>query len=135
MRSGACTGEVVAAGDPPVIGEAVAVAERLARAAARGEIRLAESTWQVVRHAARAAALEGGGLLLGGLDADAPAIARRFDQPLIGREGEVARLRATFARVVATRTPELLTVLGEPGIGKSRPRRGAGRDRGRRGPC
>ena len=69
-----------------MIGEAVAVAERLARSAERGEIRLAESTWQVVRHAARATPLEGGGLLLGGLDADAPAIARRFDQPLVGRE-------------------------------------------------
>ena len=30
------------------------------------------------------------------------------------------RLRATFARVVATRTPELMTILGDPGIGKTR---------------
>ena len=120
VRSGACTGEVVAAGNPPVIGEALAVAERLARSAAGGEIRLAESTWQVVRHAARAAPLADGGFLLGGLDADAPAIARRFDRPLIGREHEVELLRETFARVAAQRTSELLTVLGEPGIGKSR---------------
>ena len=28
-------------------------------------------------------------------------------------------LRATFARVVATRTPELIKIVGEPGIGKS----------------
>ena len=34
VRSGACTGEVVAAGNPPVIGEALGVAERLARSAA-----------------------------------------------------------------------------------------------------
>ncbi len=74
----------------------------------------------MVRHAARASRLEGGGLLLGGLDADAPAIARRFDQPLVGREREVAVLRETFARVVTRREPELLTVVGEPGIGKSR---------------
>ena len=120
VRSGACTGEVVAAGNPPVIGEALGVAERLARSAARGEIRLAESTWEVVRHAARASPLEGGGFLLGGLDADAPAIARRFDQPLVGREQERNHLRDTFARVAAQRSPELLTVLGEPGIGKSR---------------
>ena len=39
VRSGACTGEVVAAGNPPVIGEAVAIAEQLAHAAASGEIR------------------------------------------------------------------------------------------------
>ena len=120
VRSGACTGEVLAAGDPPVIGEAVAVAERLARTAESGEIRLAESTWQVVRHAARASRLDGGALLLSGLDADAPAIARRFDQPLLGREREREVLRATFARVAERRAPELLTILGEPGIGKSR---------------
>ena len=120
VRSGACTGEVVGAGSPPLVGEALAVAERLARSAAGGEIRLAESTWQVVRHAARASPIAGGALLLGGLDADAPAIARRFDRPLIGREPERGVLRETFARVAARRSPELLTVLGEPGIGKSR---------------
>jgi DNA-binding SARP family transcriptional activator len=120
VRSGACTGEVVAAGNPPLIGEALAVAERLARSAAGGEIRLADSTWQVVRHAARASPLAGGGFILRGLDADAPAVARRFDQPLIGREEELGVLRDTFARVAARRAPELLTVLGEPGIGKSR---------------
>ncbi len=120
VRSGACTGEVVAAGNPPVIGEAVGVAEHHAHAAASGEIRLAESTWQVVRHAARATPLDEGGLLLGALDADAPAIARRFDLRLIGREQELGVLRETFARVAARRRPELLTVLGEPGVGKSR---------------
>jgi DNA-binding SARP family transcriptional activator len=120
VRSGACTGEVLAAGDPPVIGEAVAVAERLARTAESGEIRLAESTWQVVRHAARASRLDGGSLLLSGLDADAPAIARRFDRPLLGREREREVLHATFARVAERSAPELLTILGEPGIGKSR---------------
>ena len=31
----------------------------------------------------------------------------------------MARLRATFARVVGTRTPESMTIVGEPGIGKS----------------
>ena len=102
-RSGACTGEVVAASGPPdaapVIGEAVAVAERLARSAAGGEIRLAESTWQVVRHAARASPLADGGFLLGELDADAPAIGRRLDQPLIGRErGARAPARHVRAR-------------------------------------
>ena len=119
-RSGACTGEVV--GGPhtsPVIGEAVATAERLARSAARGEVRLAETTWQIVRHAVRAAETADG-YLLRGIDLDAPAIRRRLDEPLIGRETEVDVLRATFARVSRRRAPELLTVVGEAGIGKSR---------------
>ena len=119
-RCGLGTGEVVVAPSPPIIGEAAATAERLARSAARGEIRLAESTWQSVRHAARAAEHPGGGYLLRSIDPDAPAIGRRLDLPLIGREAEVELLRATYARVVGERAPELLTVLGEPGIGKSR---------------
>ena len=119
-RCGLCTGEVVVASSPPVIGEAAATAERLARSAAPGEIRLAESTWQSVRHAARAAEHPDGGYVLRAIDPDAPAIGRRLDLPLIGRETEVDLLRDTYARVVAEHTPELLTVLGEPGIGKSR---------------
>ena len=51
-RSGVCTGDVVASaqgrGAAPVIGEAVAAAEELARSAAGGEIRIDESTWQLV---------------------------------------------------------------------------------------
>ncbi len=123
-RAGVCTGEVVAATgrpeDSPVVGEPVAVAERLARSGTGGEIRLCKSTWQMVHHAARASALADGGFLLESIDPDAPAIGRRLDQPLIGREHEVGFLRDTFARVVAQRSPELLTVVGEPGIGKSR---------------
>jgi DNA-binding SARP family transcriptional activator len=123
-RCGVCTGEVVAPGQgraaAPVIGEAVGTAERLARSAPGGETRMDESTWLLVRHGAQASELLGGGFVLRGIDADAPAIGRRLDRPLIGREEEVGRLRATFARVVGTRTPELMTIVGAPGIGKSR---------------
>ena len=38
----------------------------------------------------------------------------------LGANRSVNHLRDTFARVAAQRSPELLTVLGEPGIGKSR---------------
>ncbi len=103
-----------------MIGEAVAAAEELARSAAGGEIRIAESTWQLVSHAAHASELPEGGLLLRDIEDDAPAIGRRLDRPLIGREEELGRLRDTFARVVAERSAEIVTVLGEPGIGKSR---------------
>jgi hypothetical protein len=42
----------------------------------------------------------------------APAIRRRLDRPLIGREQELERLRDAFARVTATRTPESLAIVG-----------------------
>ena len=116
LALGVGTGDVVA----PLIGEAPAAAERQARAAAPGEIRIDEPTWRLVRHGARTSKLPGGAFLLTGLDADAPAILRRLDRPLVGRDEELARLRATFARVVSERAPALLTIRGEPGIGKSR---------------
>ena len=122
-RCGVGTSEVVAPAqaDSPaaVIGESVGAAERLARAASGGEIRMDHATWRLVRHGARASPLQEGGFLLGEVDADAPAIRRQLDRPLIGREAEVDRLRVIFARVVDTRSPELLTIFGEPGIGKS----------------
>ncbi len=40
--------------------------------------------------------------------------------PLVGREREVAQVVETLARVRETRSPELLTLVGVPGIGKSR---------------
>jgi class 3 adenylate cyclase/tetratricopeptide (TPR) repeat protein len=40
--------------------------------------------------------------------------------PLVGREREVAQVVGTLARVRETRSPELLTLVGVPGIGKSR---------------
>jgi DNA-binding SARP family transcriptional activator len=120
---GVSTGEVVArahaAAPAAVIGEAVGAAERLARAGVGGEIRMDSSTWRLVRHGAQASELRGGGFLLRDIDADAPAIRRQLDRPLIGREEEVGRLRAAFARVVEERTPQLMAIVGEPGIGKS----------------
>ena len=122
-RCGACTGEVIGPeqGVAPalLIGDPVAAAERLARTASGGEIRMDESTWRLVRHAARASELPDGGFLLRDFDPDAPAIRRRLDRPLVGRDEEIGRLRAAFGRVAAARTPELMTIIGEPGIGKS----------------
>ena len=49
-----------------------------------------------------------------------PAVARRFDAPMVGRTAELARLRAAFERAVRQGTAYRFTVLGEAGIGKSR---------------
>ncbi|MEP7223666.1 MAG: adenylate/guanylate cyclase domain-containing protein [Actinomycetota bacterium] len=40
--------------------------------------------------------------------------------PLIGRAGELSLLEGSFERVVRDRTPQLVTLSGEPGVGKSR---------------
>ena len=107
-RCGVGTGDVVA----PARGTRAASSarpwpRRAARSRGRRRARSAidAPTWRLVRHAARARALAGGGFVLDALDADAPAIRRRLDRPLIGREHELARLRDAFARVVAERAP------------------------------
>jgi DNA-binding SARP family transcriptional activator len=122
-RCGVATGEVVASarrGATAVIGESVGAAERLGRAAAAQEIHLDARTWRMVRHAAHATALGEGGFRLDRFDPNAPAIGRRLDRPLIGREPEVERWREAFSHVRETTTARLMAIVGEPGIGKSR---------------
>ena len=97
-RTGIATGEVfVPGGEEPVTGEPVALAERLAREAADGEIRLSETTRQ----------LAGGRGL-------------RFESPLVGRERELAALTEALEAASATRSCQLVTLVGPAGIGKSR---------------
>lgn len=47
-------------------------------------------------------------------------IARRHDSPLVGREIDLALLKGTFDKTVAASSPQLVTIVGEPGLGKSR---------------
>ncbi|MHB8643494.1 MAG: ATP-binding protein [Gaiellaceae bacterium] len=131
LRIGVNTGEVVAAdGETLVTGDAVNVAARLEQAAAPGEILLGDATYRFARNAIRVHAhdaIDAKGksepvsvwTLVEVLD-DAPAFTRRFDAPFVGREGELAQLRAAFDRAVSGRRSELVTLFGAAGIGKSR---------------
>jgi predicted ATPase/class 3 adenylate cyclase len=47
-------------------------------------------------------------------------VARRSAAPLVGRDREVELLVAALERAVGERTPQLVTLVGVPGIGKSR---------------
>ena len=40
--------------------------------------------------------------------------------PFVGRERELAEIRAAYAQAKLEGTPRLVTIVGEPGIGKSR---------------
>jgi class 3 adenylate cyclase/tetratricopeptide (TPR) repeat protein len=134
IRTGINTGEVVA-GDPEsgqfyATGDAVNVAARLEQAAQPGEVLLGEQTYRLVQDAVRAELVEP--LTLKGkaeavapyrlleVVEGAPAVARRFDTPFVGRQKELARLLGCFDRSVAKRAPMLATVLGPAGIGKTR---------------
>jgi class 3 adenylate cyclase/tetratricopeptide (TPR) repeat protein len=134
VRTGVNTGEVVT-GDPSggqfyATGDAVNVAARLEQSAQPGEVLLGEQTYRLVRDAVRVEPVEP--LILKGKAAavapyrllevveGAPAIARRFDTPFVGRQEELARLLGCFERSVGEKTPLLVTLLGAVGLGKTR---------------
>ncbi|MFN2590646.1 MAG: AAA family ATPase, partial [Actinomycetota bacterium] len=50
----------------------------------------------------------------------APGWARHLDSPLVGRDRELRVLDETFQRTLRRRTCELVTVVGDAGVGKSR---------------
>jgi class 3 adenylate cyclase/tetratricopeptide (TPR) repeat protein len=133
-RIGVNTGEVVAgettARQALVTGDAVNVAARLEQAATPGEVFIADSTLRLVRDAVVAEAVAPLGLKgkaepvtahrLLAVHAGAAGVARRLDSPLVGRERPLAQLITAFEDVVADRVCHLFTILGPPGVGKSR---------------
>ena len=132
-RIGVNTGEVVA-GDPQgqtlVTGDAVNVAARLEQAAEPGSVLLGGDTMRLVRDAVAAEPVEP--LVMKGKSDPIPAfrlievttgvagVARRLDSPMVGRDRPLAQLRQAFDAAVADRSCQLFTVLGAPGVGKSR---------------
>jgi class 3 adenylate cyclase/tetratricopeptide (TPR) repeat protein len=139
VRIGVNTGEVVsgavgrggmfATADAVVLGDAVNVAARLEQAAPPGEVLIGESTYRLVRASARleeVPPIEAKGKseplvayrLLG---LTMPGKARVQPRaPLTGRERELAVLEQAFRDIARERSCRLVTVVGEPGVGKSR---------------
>ncbi len=134
IRVGINTGEVVAGdgtgGQTLVTGDPVNVAKRLEEAARTGEILVGEPTRRLVENAAvleprDPLTLKGKSVPIVAWNVlaviqGASAYARRLDAPLVGRERELNTLREAFHDAVASRTCQLVTILGPAGIGKSR---------------
>ena len=132
-RIGVATGEVVA-GDPSsgqafVTGDVVNVAARLEQAAGPGEVLIADRTHELVSEAVRAkptgpVELKGKSAPVGAWRllelTDKPAVSRGLGAPFVGREHELEVLSGALARAVESRSCQLCTVVGPPGIGKSR---------------
>jgi class 3 adenylate cyclase/tetratricopeptide (TPR) repeat protein len=134
MRIGVNTGEVVAVteprpGEPMATGDAVNAAARLQAAAEPGSILAAERTARAARGVRFEQVRE---LRIAGREAPLTAFAvvgsgprpergvPGLHAPLVGRDRELAVLQALHERVAAERRPHLVTVYGDPGIGKSR---------------
>jgi class 3 adenylate cyclase len=131
LRTGVNTGEVVTGTEERLAtGDAVNIAARLEQAAQPGEILIGEQTRRLARGAIEVERVEPV-LLRGKAEAlasyrllrvveGASAFERRLDAPLVGRRQELARVREIFDEAVAERRCRLVTVVGPPGIGKSR---------------
>ncbi len=127
-RIGLSTGEVVTGTEERLAtGDALNVAARLQQAARPGEVLLAEATLALVREAVDVEPLEP--LLLKGKSEPLPAFRllaarqaseRRHETVFVGRERELALLGEAWERVWAERRCELVTIVGDAGVGKSR---------------
>src|SRR4051812_27979543 len=133
MRTGVNTGEVVVDPARPadlLVGDTLNVAARLEQAAADGEVLIGPQTQQLVRdHAVlepvEPLALKGKARpmpawrLVDGSRPDSRAAAR-IEASLVGRDAELGSLRAHFDEAVAARRCRLVSVIGSPGLGKTR---------------
>jgi class 3 adenylate cyclase/tetratricopeptide (TPR) repeat protein len=136
LRIGVNTGEVVTGrdaasrGELVVSGDAVNVAARLQQLAEPGSVLVGERTRRATRRVvsyrdAGALAAKGKELPLRAwqaVDATAEQRVRGSGQtaPLIGRDDDLELLRLTAARVARERSPQLVTIFGNAGVGKSR---------------
>jgi class 3 adenylate cyclase/predicted ATPase len=134
LRVGVNTGEVLAGkigDDYTVIGDAVNVASRMQTSASPGTITVGERTQRATDGSVdyqlldalelkgkaepvmawRAIAVSG---------EHSGARKARSEPPLVGRRDELASLEMQFGRVLRSRSPHLVTVLGEAGVGKTR---------------
>ena len=135
LRIGVSTGEVVAGreaaarGELMVTGDAVNVAARLQQLAEPGEVLVGERTWHSTQRTI--VYRERGELDAKGKSAPVRAwraveaagqlgSARGGDGPFVGRHDEVALLRLAASRVARELRPQLVTVYGQAGVGKSR---------------
>ena len=133
-RTGVNTGEVVSADQPDgqrlVTGDAVNVAARLEQSSPPGGIVLGETTFRLVRDAVEAEQLEPLAVKgksqpirawrLVAVIEGAEQIARHLDAPMVGRERELRTVVDAFERAENDSACALITILGAPGVGKSR---------------
>ena len=131
VRMGISTGEVASGtGETLVTGDAVNLAARFEQAAEPGEILIGAQTERLVGGLVRAETptplrLKGKAEAVPAFRLievlpDVPAFTAPIDAPFVGRVEELAALRAASAQAVAERVPQLCTIVGPPGIGKSR---------------
>jgi class 3 adenylate cyclase/tetratricopeptide (TPR) repeat protein len=138
VRVGVNTGEAVVAfdarpelGEGLVTGDVVNTAARIQAHAPVGGVAVGEGTYQATKRVFEFERLEA--IVAKGKAEPVPVwralrptarygsdVIRSMSTPLVGRKLDFALLRGTFEKAIAERSVQLVTVAGEPGIGKSR---------------
>jgi class 3 adenylate cyclase/tetratricopeptide (TPR) repeat protein len=138
LRIGVNTGEtlvrlgvVPGSGDGFITGDAINTASRIQTVAPDMGVAVGSSTFEVTKSVfdyaeLPTATLKGKSVPVAVFHAKSPLarfgadVTRTHDTPFIGREVDLALLKGLFDKVVASSAPQLVTVVGEPGLGKSR---------------
>ena len=134
-RAAVNTGEAIVSVDQARAGEALATgdvvntAARLQNAAPPGRVIVGDETYRATRHAVRYEELDAVdakgkadavAAWLAVEAATAPADRPLGTAPLVGRDRELELLRSVWSRATDEKRPHLVTLVGPPGIGKSR---------------
>jgi class 3 adenylate cyclase len=138
LRIGINTGEALVrvgvspgSGERFLAGDAINTASRIQSAAPEMGVAVGLTTWELTRSVFEYAELPPATLKgkvepvrvfharapLGRVGTD---VARSHAVPFVGREIDVALLRGLYEKVVASESPGLVTIVGEPGLGKTR---------------
>jgi class 3 adenylate cyclase/tetratricopeptide (TPR) repeat protein len=134
IRTGVNTGEVLvgalAPGSNFAAGDVMNTAARLQQLASPGEILLGQATWRLVRDAIEAQPIEPTSVKgkaepvsswrLVRVVPGAEAIPRHLDSSLVGRETDLSLLVGSFHKAVRDSAVQFVTIVGEPGVGKTR---------------
>ena len=120
-RAAVATGDVITGdpsqGRPLVSGVPLQEADRLLADAAEGDVLVGERTWRLVQHG-----VEWGREIraIERVFPEAEPIARHLETQLVGRAGELGELFAAYQLAGVNGHARLVTVLGSPGVGKTR---------------
>lgn len=126
LRIGINTGEVViAVGDADLIGDTLNVAARLEKECRPGHVLVGADTWRLTRGELTYESL--GEVTVAGraqpvaiYELASERVANESAGPLFGRADELQRLVSAFDSARAENAARLVTVLGSPGVGKTR---------------
>jgi class 3 adenylate cyclase/tetratricopeptide (TPR) repeat protein len=125
-RIGINTGVAMASPEALATGDVMNTAARLEQAAEPGEILVGRETMMLTREivaykSPRVVPVKGKSDPLQGWPAESLASTRmRPRSPFVGRHWELESLTASVERAIREQRPQIVAVLGEPGIGKTR---------------